>query len=88
MCEPQVSHLFIADFDLGRVTVGVNGCFHDQSGLGRSVGNQVDNHFEAYQGAGSPVLGDEAEQPMFNLVPFAGSGWKVTDEYLYSGSSD
>jgi hypothetical protein len=25
-------------------------------------------------------LGDETEQAMFNLVPFAGAGWKVTNE--------
>ena len=32
----------------------------------------------AYQGLASPVLGDVAEEPVLDFVPFAGGGRKMT----------
>jgi hypothetical protein len=31
------------------------------------------------------VVGDSGEEPVFNLVPFAGSGWVVADGDVESG---
>ena len=78
--ETYVSQLFVGHFDFCRVSVGVKGCFHDQSGSRRRIGDQIHNDFKALQGTGTPVLGDEAEEAMLNLVPFAGAGWEMTDE--------
>ena len=46
-----------------------------QAGLCRGV----PDHFVTGQWASSPVLGDEAEQAMFDLVPLTRTRWKVTD---------
>src|SRR5271167_1084274 len=37
-------------------------------------GNQTDDDLQAGQGLAAPVLADEGKQPVFNLVPLAGSG--------------
>ena len=60
--------------------IGVKGRFHNQSLFRRGVGDQINNYFKVYERAGAPVLGDETEQAMFNLVPFTCAGWEVTDE--------
>ncbi len=41
--------------------------------------DQADHHLSAGQRSTPPVLRDMTEHPVFNLVPFAGAGWKVTD---------
>jgi hypothetical protein len=84
--EVQLSQLLVAHFDLCWVMIGVKGYFHDQPGPRSGVGDQVDDSFKARQGVGAPVLGDEAEQTMFNLVPFTGARWEVTDEQLDNNS--
>lgn len=33
----------------------------------------------------SPVFGDPAEHPMFDFIPLAGPGWKMTDGDAQSG---
>ena len=43
------------------------------------MADQIDHHFAAHQGAAPPVLGDVAKHPVLNLIPLAGSRWKVTD---------
>ena len=43
----------------------------------RGAGNQIDNDFVTHQRSAAPVLGNMAEQPMVDLVPFAGSGREV-----------
>src|SRR5262249_6973657 len=42
------------------------------------AGNEVDDGFMAQQRSASPILGDETEQPVLNLVPFAGAWRKMT----------
>ena len=46
---------------------------------GRRAGDQVDDHLVAHQRPAAPVLGDEAEQPMLDLVPLAGARREVAD---------
>jgi len=47
--------------------------------FGGRAADQIDHDLAAGQGASAPVVGDVAEHPMFDRVPLAGSGWKVTD---------
>jgi hypothetical protein len=56
-----------------------------QSGFGRGRGNEIDNHFMAHQGLTAPVLRDEREQSVFDLVPLAGTGREVANGDLQSG---
>jgi hypothetical protein len=50
-----------------------------EPGFGGRAADQIDHDLAADQGTPAPVVGDVAEHAMFDLVPLAGSGWKVTD---------
>ena len=50
-----------------------------QSSLGDHAGDQVDDDVVTDQGLALPVLGDMAEHPMLDLVPFAGPRREVAD---------
>jgi len=78
-CQSELIQLLVGDFDRGTVTVGVQGSFHDQARLGGGTGNQADHGLVAHQGLSAPVLGDEAEEAVFDSVPLAGARREVTD---------
>src|ERR1022692_680646 len=71
---PQVNlrHLRIRDFDPRRISPVINFCMDSQPFPCGGSGNQTDDHFQTGEGLPSPVLADEGEQAVFNLVPFAG----------------
>src|SRR5262252_11221484 len=48
-------------------------------GFGGRSRDQLDNHPIADKGLGTPVLADEGEQAVFDLVPLAGAGRQVAD---------
>src|SRR5260370_37628766 len=56
-----------------------------ESGIGGCGGNEVDNNLVTDQGFATPVLADEGEQAMFDLVPFAGARRKMADSDVQSG---
>ena len=68
-----MNHLLIADLDPRRIGVGVQGRLHGQAGAGVGGADQLDDGFIARQRLTAPVLGDGGEQPMLDLVPFAGA---------------
>src|SRR5258708_6544305 len=51
---------------------------HFQPRVRRGGGDECDHHFVADQGLASPILGDVAEKPMLDLVPFTGGWGKMT----------
>src|SRR4051794_15820904 len=77
--EGQFSKLFVRHLEprfvgiLVQLGPNVEPCF------GGRAADQIDHDLAAGQGASAPVVGDVAEHPMFDRVPLAGSGWKVTD---------
>ena len=77
--EGQFSKLFVRHLEprfvgiLVQLGANVEPCF------GGRAADQIDHDLAADQGASAPVVGDVAEHPMFDRVPLAGSGWKVTD---------
>src|SRR5258708_22953591 len=66
-------HLCVSDLDTLRVVTCIKLASHRQASPGRGGGNQFDHRFAADQRSSSPGLGNMAEQPMFDLVPFPGS---------------
>jgi hypothetical protein len=50
---------------------------HLQSLRGGRGGDEIDNHLEAQQRLATPVLADEAKQPVLDFVPLAGARRKV-----------
>lgn len=75
----------IAHFDASRIGVGVLDGSDDQSFLGGGMRNKLNDRFKRDQGLGTPVDGDGGEEPMFDLIPFAGSRRKMTDRDAESG---
>jgi len=59
---------------------GIQGGLHDRAGLRRRVGDEIDDRPMAHQGASAPVLRNEAEESMLDLVPLACPRRKVADE--------
>jgi hypothetical protein len=72
-------HFTVGDFDAAGVDAGVVVGVDGQTGAGGGCRDQVDGDFMAGQGLSGPVQGDMAEQPMLDLVPFAGARRHVTD---------
>ena len=80
-CIPDQVHLVklcICYLDAFWVRVIVHGTSHAQSLGGCGRGNEVHNHFMAYEGPAAPVFADEGKEAVLNLVPFAGAGREVT----------
>src|SRR5260370_2780541 len=80
--EVDLSHLVVGDFDPWRVGPVINLRMNLQSFSGGCCCDQADDHFQAGQGLPSPVLADEGEQSMFDLVPLAFTRRKVADRHL------
>ena len=75
----------IAHFDASRIGVGVLDGSDDQSLLAGGMRDELNDRFKRDQGLGTPVDGDVGEEPMFDLVPFAGSRRKMTHRDAESG---
>ena len=58
--------------------------FYYQTCLRCGPSNEVDDDFMTDQRLASPVLADEGEQTVLDLVPFAGARWEVADRNLES----
>ena len=71
--------ILIADHYSGFVVAGVQSGAHHQPGLRRRMGNEIYDHLVAGQRATTPVLGDKAEEAVFDFVPFAGAWRKMAD---------
>src|SRR5712672_878527 len=50
-----------------------------QASLGCGCGDELDDDLVADQGASLPVLADEGEEPVLDLVPLAGAGREMAD---------
>ena len=72
-------HFLVADLDAFGIGVRIEFAMHVQAGGGGRGGNQLDDDAIADQRSGAPVLADEGEQAVLDLVPFAGPGWEVGD---------
>ena len=73
----DLSHLFIADGDAFGVGALVDFGSDAQPGCRRRA-DETDDRGQTRQRFAAPVHGDVAEEPMFDLVPFAGAGRVVT----------
>src|SRR3954451_4830057 len=78
--QSQPRELLVTDLDRDFVMIGVQGSLHDQARARRGTGDQADDRLEAEQRPATPVLRDEAEQPVLDLVPLAGPWWEVADQ--------
>ena len=75
--ELHCGQLGIADLDAGRIGRRVQLRPDLQSSACGSVANQVDDHLQADQRPATPILGDVAEQAVFDQVPLTGTRREV-----------
>ena len=80
--HPQCRELGIAYFDRGLIVVRVQCRLHHQAGTRPRAGDQLDDGLAAVQRPAAPVLRDEAEQAVLDLVPLARAGREVADDDL------
>src|SRR6516225_3056648 len=76
--QAEAGHLLVRDLDTLWIFAGIDLGTDPQSGLGRGGGDEIDNHLVTHERFAAPVLTDEREQPMLNLVPLAGSGRQIS----------
>ena len=69
--------LLVGEFGFGGVEVWVEFALNCQACSGRGVGDEVDDGLVCFEWSSAPVVGDSGEEPVFDLVPFAGAGWIV-----------
>ncbi len=79
--DVELRHLVVREDDAFLVGVGIEFAFHGEAGLGGGGANQIDDDLIADQRLGAPVHADEREQPVLDLVPFAGARRQV----VYTG---
>src|SRR5450631_4188358 len=72
--DVQGLHLVVADLDALRVAACIQLASHSQACPGRGGGDQFDYRFAAGQGLAASGLGDVAEQPVLDFVPFRRAG--------------
>src|SRR6266436_2974087 len=77
--DGQLRKFLVGHLEAGLIGVFVQFRANVEPFIGGRAADQVDHDLATDQGATSPVVGDVAEHPMFDLVPLAGSRWKVAN---------
>src|SRR5215217_7696823 len=84
-CVPpkiDLLHLLLRDLDPRGIDTPVQFTGDLQTRLGRRCGDEVDDRLVTHQRLASPVLADEREEPMLDLVPLARPRWEVAHRDL------
>ena len=71
-------HFGVGDLDAGGIGVLIELATNFQTCPGRCRSDQLDDDLMADERFAAPVAGNEREQTMLDLVPFAGAGRQVT----------
>ena len=71
--------LGVLDDDAGLVGIGIDLGANLEAGFGCGRCDQLDDDLVADQRFATPVLSDEGEETVLDLVPLAGAGRQVTD---------
>ena len=80
--DVESGHLGVGNLGALRIIVFIELTGDGKSAVGGGAGDQLDNDQIADQRLAAPILGDEREQPMFDLVPLAGARWDMADSDL------
>ena len=75
--EIESGQFGVGNLEAGRIDASIEFGADFQPGLGCGVRDQIDDDLVTHQRSPPPILGDVAEHPMLDLVPFAGSRWEV-----------
>ena len=72
-------HLFVCNFASGRVFPSIQPAAHLQPFRSGRIGDEFDDRFVIAQRFTTPIRRDKREQPVLDLVPFAGAGRKMAN---------
>ena len=72
-------HLLVGDFATGWIFSAIQSACRFESFRCRRLSDEFDDGFVVTKRFSAPIRGDEGKEAVFNLVPFAGPGWKMTD---------
>ena len=68
-CDVDGGHLVVGDLYSRRILIGIDTAFHVQAGASGRARDQLHDGLMADQRFSPPVLCDEREQPVFDLIP-------------------
>src|SRR5215469_14819757 len=77
--ESEFGHLLVGNLDPRWIGIRVQGALDLHTGFRGGGGYQMNDDRVADQRLAPPVLTDEGKQTVFDFVPLAGPGWKVTN---------
>src|SRR5438876_6394063 len=77
----------IGDLDAGGIGVGIDFGLNAQAGAGGRVADELDDDLKADEWSSAPILGDMAEHPVRDLVPFARPRWAMAHRDSQAGRS-
>jgi hypothetical protein len=84
-CQVEFGYLRCGYFNSGGVRSLRKFCLDLETGSGLGVAYQVNHGLIADQRSCPPILRDEREHPVFDLVPLAGSGRKMRYMQMQAG---
>lgn len=79
LMERQAAHRIFRNRDSGRVFSIVEHCFDPQTGGCTGIADKLNYSLKGPERLASPVLGNVAEQSMFDFIPLACPRWKMAD---------
>ena len=82
--DVEPCHVLLGHFEVCHIAATVETAL-DLQALGGSAGDQADGGLVIPEGLAAPVRGDEREQPVFDLVPFARARREAADRNLQVG---
>src|ERR1700736_5313014 len=77
--QVDASEIGVGDFDAGRISVGVDLGMNLEAGFGGGSSDQLNDDLVADERLAAPVLGNEREEAVLDLVPLAGAGRQMAD---------
>ena len=83
--EADLREFLVLDLGSGGIGPVIEFGVHFQAFCGGRGGDEINNDLEADERLAAPVLANEAEQPMLDLVPLAGARREVTHRDAQAG---
>src|SRR5688500_20279791 len=77
--EIEGVHVGVGDLNAFRVGICIELAADGEAGFGGGRSDQLDDGLIADERPAAPVLGDEREEAVLDLVPFAGAWREMTD---------
>lgn len=85
--DVEAAEFLIVNFDALDIFVRIQIAFHLETRFRSGVADEIHDDFIVLQRSSAPVLADECEQSMFDLVPLGSAGGKCLTKIVRPTSS-